>query len=69
MSKGTITKITNKYDEYSYVNNNWDGARPQLFKAQETRVIVRVFRKDRRIIVISKEKNLTLMKLVSTKIT
>ena len=44
------------------VNNNWNGGRPQLFNAQETRVIVRAVRKNCRItdVDISKDEKLNI---------
>ena len=62
ISKDIITKINNKYDEHGSVNNNMDRGRSELFNAQETRVIVRAVRKDRRItgVAISTDKKLNI---------
>ena len=59
ISKVTITKIINKYDENSDVNNNSDEGRPQLFNSQETIVIIRAVRKDYRTFLMT---NLTVIK-------
>ena len=53
------TLVRTYYDDKININNNWDGGRPQLFNAQETRVIVGAVRKDSRIKDdISKDKKL-----------
>jgi transposase len=47
ISKGTITKILNKFDEQQDVKNMWGRGRPKLFNYRETRAIVKAVEKKR----------------------
>jgi len=47
VSKGTITKLLDKFDETEDVKNAWSGSRPNVFNSEETRAIVKAVQKKR----------------------
>jgi len=52
ISKGTITKVFNKYNASGTVANRWSGGRPKLLNTSETKQIVKASRGNRQLTAV-----------------